>query len=489
MHKLRDRVIMTHIFLMIPLINHAQEIQTLEIETGVSMVLKAIDLQRIAVGNSQIVQATEINGREVIVFGKTKGATTVDLWLKAGRRQSYLINVKPSGLSRIHREINTLLKSIPNARSSIVGEKIVFEGEDLGDSDQSKIARFAARYPEVLDLTSQLGWDRMVLLDVQVIEIPSSRMQELGVRWDPGASSSMHTGVAWEGASSSLAQRPGEPLLDVPFPLKHPAGYFGLNALLNARLAALSKSGEAVILAQPQLLARSGSTASFLAGGEVPYASLDKDGKSTTTFKKYGVSLNITPNVDRHGAVRSKIEIEVSSVDTTISVPGGPAMKIRKASTEFNVRSGQTLVLGGFLSRERSTDRDGIPGVSEIPILGGLFGVNRDMTRQTELAIFVTPVVVDADHPQMRLQVNSGRDIVSSAFPESPRMQHPMQSQNPPNIKFQPQDSVQAKYPEQAIGTTDSPYFSGASSQWESAAEVEYQHAPALHTSQWEDPS
>ena len=486
---LRDKVIQTLLFLALPLTNFAQEIKSLEIETGASLVIKAIDMQRIAVGNSQIVQATDINGREVIVFGKTRGTTTVDIWLKSGRRQSYLIVVKPSGLSRIHREINTLLASIPNARSSIVGEKIVIEGEDLGDSDQSKIARFAARYPEVLDLTSQLGWDRMVLLDVQIIEIPSSRMQELGVRWDPGASSSMHTGVAWEGASSSLGQRPGESLLDVPFPVKHPAGYFGLNALLNARLAALSKSGEAVILAQPQLLARSGSTASFLAGGEVPYASVDKDGKSTTTFKKYGVSLNITPNVDRHGAVRSKIEIEVSSVDSTISVPGGPAMKIRKASTEFNVRSGQTLVLGGFLSRERSTDRDGIPGVSEIPILGGLFGVNREMARQTELAIFVTPVVVDAEHPQMRAQINSGRNIVSNAFPESPRLQHPVRNQHPSQLKHQNQSSFQANYQDQALGESKNSYFSGDSSQWESAVEIDQQHAPALSASQWEDPS
>ena len=460
------------ILLIFPLTNYSREIQTLELETGASIVLKAAEMQRIAVGNSQVVQATEINGREVIVFGKTRGATTVDIWLKGGRRNSYLVNVKPSGLKRIHREINTLLASIPNARSSIVGEKIVIEGEDLGDSDQAKIARFAARYPEVLDLTSQLGWDRMVLLDVQVIEIPSSRMQELGVRWDPGAASGMHTGVAWEGASSALGQRPGESLLDVPFPLKHPAGYLGLNALLNARLAALSKSGEAVILAQPQLLARSGSTAAFLAGGEVPYASVDKDGKSTTTFKKYGVSLNITPTVDRHAAVRSKIEIEVSSVDTTINVPGGPAMKIRKASTEFNVRSGQTLVLGGFISRERSTDRDGVPGVSDIPILGGLFGVNREMARQTELAIFVTPVVVDADHPQMRARVESGREIVSNAFPESPRLQHPIQSQK------QPESSE-----------SNNQYFSGESSQWESNDGSEHQHSFTLKSSQWEDPS
>jgi pilus assembly protein CpaC len=454
-------------FLLLPLTNFAQGTETIDLETGGSLVLKTRDIERIAVGNSQVVQASDINGQEVIVFAKTKGTTTVEIWLKGGRRNSYVVNVKPSGISRIHREISALLSTIPKARSTVVGEKIVIEGDDLGDADQAKIARFASRYPEVLDLTSQLGWDRMVLLDVQVLEIPSSRMQELGVRWDPGATSGIHAGVAWEGASSSISQRPGEALMDIPFPLKHPAGFLGLNTLLSARLAALSKSGEAVMLAQPQLLARSGSTASFLAGGEVPYASVDKDGKSNTTFKKYGVSLNITPNVDRHGAVRSKIEIEVSSVDTTINVPGGPAMKIRKASTEFNVRSGQTLVLGGFLSRERSSDRDGIPGMSDLPVLGGFFGVNREMTRQTELAIFVTPVVVDADHPQLQTRVESGRDIVSTSFPDPPRLQH----------KIFPQSQF------------ESPQFEGASSQWESSADADFSITPHSQTSQWEDPA
>lgn len=444
--------------------------QTLQLETGASIVLKASGIQRIAVGNSQIVQASELDGREVIVFGKKAGTTTLDIWLKSGRRQSYLLTVNSSGLSRIHQEIKLLLGSIPHAKSSVVGEKIVIEGEDLGDADRAKIARFAARYPEVLDLTSQLGWDRMVLLDVQVLELPTTRMQELGVRWDPGSSSAMHAGIAWDGASSVVAQRPGETVLDVPFPLKQSAGYFGLNALLSARIAALSKSGEAVVLAQPQLLARSGTTASFLAGGEVPYASVDKDGKSTTTFKKYGVSLNITPNVDRHGAVRSKIEIEVSSVDTTISVPGGPAMKIRKASSEFNVRSGQTLVLGGFLSRERSSDQDGLPIASEIPLIGGLFGVKRELSRQTELAIFVTPIVVDADHPQMRKRVQSAHEIVTQAFPEPTKLQQSVES----------------------LASQDISSFAGPLSQWESAQDaIQASDArqPVAHASQWEDPS
>ena len=406
----------------------------LDLETGASTVLKLKGVTRIAVGNSQIVQVTTVNPREVLIFGKTRGSTTVDIWVSDKKRHTYRIFVAPEGLSRIQEEISRLLKNIPQAHSRIAGDKLVIEGEDLNDADQLRIATLAKRYPEVIDFTSQLGWDKMILLDVQVLELPSSRMHELGVRWDPTSQGGLQTGLAWEGGSTSLMQRPGEAGLTLPFPLPQAAGYLGINALLSARLAALSKSGEAVVLAQPQLLARSGSTASFLAGGEVPYASVDKDGKSTTTFKKYGVSLNITPHADRNAAIRSRIEIEVSSVDTTITVPGGPALKIRKASTEFNVRSGQTLVLGGFISRERARDQDGLPGLAGIPVLGALFGVKREQERHTELAIFVTPMIVDPRDPGLAARVANAQGVLQESFPGAPALNTPLNHVEPSEL-------------------------------------------------------
>lgn len=401
---------------------YANEVNRISIDAGSSFVIPAPSIKRIAIGNGNIVQASAVNGKEVLVFGKNKGSTTLEIWLSNGKRMSYLIIVNPEGIKRIHEELNLLLKSIPNAKAIVAGDKVVIQGEDLSDADRIKIASLSSLYPEVIDFTSQQGWDRMVMLDVQVIELPSTRMQELGIRWDSSSTGGMQTGVAWESSSSSLINRPGSSALDLNYPAKNIAGMFGVNALLSARIAALTKSGEAVILAQPQLLARNGSTASFLAGGEVPYAAVDKDGRSTTVFRKYGVSLNITPHADRSGSIRSKLDIEVSSVDSTIAVPGGPALKVRRASTEFNVRSGQTLVVGGFLSRDRSIDRDGLPGLSEISLFGKLFGVERDQMRQTELAIFVTPIVVDADDPGMSSQIHRGKSILKDTFNENTRL-------------------------------------------------------------------
>jgi pilus assembly protein CpaC len=389
-------VCLASIVLLLPFNAMGQE--SLKLEVGSSTVLKLAKVERLAIGNGEVVQATVINQNEIVVFGKKSGSTTLDIWRTTGKRASYQIRVAPEGFSRVQEDIKSLLKTIPMARSSVVGDKLIIEGENLSDSDQAKISRLAQRYPELLDFTSQVGWDKMVLLDVQVIEIPSARLQEMGVRWD-----------------SSL-----------PLPLSGAGGLPGMRGVLSARLSALAQTGEATILAQPQLLARSGATASFEAGGEVPYTTTNKDGRTSTSFKKYGVSLNITPQVDRNFAVRSKIEIEVSSVDQTLASSSGPALKVRRASTEFNVRSGQTLVLGGFLSRERTRDREGVPGLSDIPVAGGLFGVNRDHYRETELAIFVTPVVVNAEHPGMTQRVYNAAMIVEQEFGSLPRLNTPV---------------------------------------------------------------
>jgi pilus assembly protein CpaC len=373
----------------------AIESQEIRLEVGGSYYLKVKEPTRIAVGNSQIVQASPTGQSGILIFGKSRGVTTVNVWSAGEQHQSIIISVAAGGFEQSFRLISRLLQDIPAAKVSKAQDKIVIEGSNLSDQDRARVAQIVARYPDVLDLTGAVGWDRMVLLDVQVIELPSTRIDELGLRWNTGSAGNIYGGFAWDGSPQAVISRPGVTADALTYPATKLMGILGVSALLNARLHALSQTGEAVILAQPQLLTRSGSTANFLAGGEVPYSTTDKDGRTHTAFKKYGISLNITPQAHSSGTVRSTIEIEVSSVDPTISLPSGPALRVRKASTEFNVGSGQTLVLGGFVSREWSSERDGLPGLSGLPIVGGLFGTERKIERQTELAILVTPNIVD----------------------------------------------------------------------------------------------
>ncbi|KGE01523.1 secretion protein [Achromobacter sp. RTa] len=396
--------------------------EMLELQVGETRILSHPGVRRVAIGNGQVLGAVAAEGRDVVVFARAEGVSSMHVWTGAGRAKAYELRVVAAGAPRLRAEVRDLLARIPGARSSEVGGRILIEGDDLSDDDRSRIAALAERYPAVLDFTGQVGWDRMVLLDVQVVEIPTSRLKEMGVRWDGVSQGGINAGLAWDGGSLGRLNRPGEAVIETARPVTAAAGYFGVNALLSARIAALAQSGEAVMLAQPQLLARSGASATFLAGGEVPYASTDSRGNPTTMFKPYGVSLRITPRIDRNGVIRSLIEVEASSVDTSLSVAGGPALRTRRASTEFNVRSGNTLVIGGFLSRERASEVNGLPWLQDVPILGALFSSRRYQLRETELAIFVTPKIISQGEPAMADRVRRGRDALDAAFPEPPRL-------------------------------------------------------------------
>ncbi|WP_298016605.1 pilus assembly protein N-terminal domain-containing protein [uncultured Castellaniella sp.] len=400
----------------------------ISLQAGEVRVLGIPGVARVAVGDGQIVNAVSTDDREVILFARKPGFSTLHAWTADGQVSRYAVEVAPEGARQLRDELRAVLERIPGARITSLGDKLLIEGDELSDADRQRLAELGRRYPQLLDFTGAVGWDQMVLLDVQVVEVPKTLMRELGLRWDPQSAGGLTAGAGWDGGSRRFADRPGESVLPLVFPAARAAGYFGLNALLSARLNLLAQDGRAVVLAQPQLLARSGATAEFLAGGEVPYSTVDRNGNTQTAFKPYGVSLRITPSVERSGAVRSRIEVEVSSIDTALSVPGGPSLKTRRTATEFNVRSGQTLVLAGFLSRDTADNVDRVPGLGSLPVLGALFKSTRFQRNETELAILVTPQLVTAAHPDVRTRVGRAAAVLRQAFPQAPGLMNPIRS-------------------------------------------------------------
>ena len=365
---------------------------SLSLEAGSAHVVRLEGIKQVAVGNSQLIQASAVSAREVILFAKQVGTTTVDIWTHKQGHHSYQVSITTAGLQQRLREVEAVLKELRGVSARLAGQHIVVEGHEVSSETRKRLEQLLARYPDVVDLTSAIPWDQMVMLDVKVLELPRQTLQEIGVHWQPSPNGGLHAGAAFKLGSSGLK-------LMQEGPLTGAGALFGMNEVLNARLQAMTQSGQAVLLAQPQLIARSGSPASFQAGGEVPYAFVDKEGKRTTLFKKYGVMLNVTPEVDRHGAIRAKVDIEVSSIDPTISTEAGPAIRTRKTSTEFNVKSGQTLVLGGFISNEK------------VDAQQGFMGVSKAQQRQVELAIFLTPVIVTPDHPDLMARVVRAQTI------------------------------------------------------------------------------
>jgi len=379
-----------------------ESLPQITLDVGQTFNLATPGVARVAVGSGQVVQAAAVEGREVVLFGRGEGTSSVQIWRRGQRTLTYTVHVRPAGFTAMRAEVQALLQHVPNARSSVAGDSIVIEGDGLSDDDRTRIAALAERYPRIVDFTGQVGWDNMVMLDVQVVELPRSRLREFGLGWDLQSAAPPRSGVQWQ-----------FPAVAAPAPRQ-----WLLQAGVSARLNALAERGDAMMLARPQLIARSGSTASFLAGGEVPYTSVQRDERSETRFKPYGVRLTITPHIDATGGVRCRIEVEASAIDGSLSLPAGPALRTRRASTEFNVPSGRTLVLGGFLSRETSVQRSGLPLLGDIPGIGALFSVQRESRRDTELAIFVTPTIMGAEHPVHARRLERADRQLRAAFPE-----------------------------------------------------------------------
>jgi pilus assembly protein CpaC len=376
---------------------------------GESRVFPTPNVGRVAVGNGALLTAAALDEKEVILFANAPGTSSLFVWNNDGRYQRVKVNISASDTTRHLREIAAFLAGIPKATTAIIGDKVIVEGDDLSDVDLARIDQLATRYPQIVNFTNRLGWEQMVLMDVKVVEFPVNQLKELGLKW--GAAGGAAVGAIWapfrrgdDPASIAVVtgQNNAPPITGVGSDKLIPPSSLNirsvLNLGLNATLNALAQEGKTVVLAEPQLSARNGSRANFLAGGEFPYTVSTINGP-TVLFKPYGVKLDIVPRVGRNGVIRATIDTEFSQIDSSVSTISGPALLTRKTSTEFNVKSGETIVISGLVQREQSNDIDKVPGLGDIPLLGALFRSKRFQNKETELVVFVTPTVVDANTP------------------------------------------------------------------------------------------
>ena len=151
------------------------------------------------------------------------------------------------------------------------------------------------------------------------------------------------------------------------------------------------------ILAEPNLTTVSGETASFLAGGEVPFGTTDANGNATIVFKPFGISLSFTPTLLDRDRISINVRPEVSQVGGPAGSIGGISVRgltTRRAETTVELGDGQSLVLAGLLQRNINETISKVPGLGDIPILGALFRSENFINEETELMIIVTPYIV-----------------------------------------------------------------------------------------------
>jgi pilus assembly protein CpaC len=174
---------------------------------------------------------------------------------------------------------------------------------------------------------------------------------------------------------------------------------------IDVAINALEQRGLARSLAEPNLTALSGDTASFLAGGEYPIPVSGTNNSISVEYKRYGVGLAFTPTVLRDGVINLKIEPEVSQFDVNNAIalgpglPPVPALIVRRASTTLELRDGQSFVIGGLLQNINKANQEQIPWLGDVPVLGALFASRSFQKDETDLAIIVTPRIVRPARP------------------------------------------------------------------------------------------
>jgi pilus assembly protein CpaC len=172
---------------------------------------------------------------------------------------------------------------------------------------------------------------------------------------------------------------------------------------IQAMINALEQKGVARSLAEPNLVALSGDTASFLAGGEFPFPVQSTNNAISIEFKKFGVGLAFTPTVMATSLINLKIEPEVSQIDPSNVVRVGgveiPSLIVRRANTTIELRDGQSFAIAGLLQSINSVNQNQLPWIGNIPILGALFRSSSYQKQETDLVIIVTPRIVRPTRP------------------------------------------------------------------------------------------
>jgi pilus assembly protein CpaC len=258
----------------------------------------------------------------------------------------------------------------------------------------------------MINLTNfaQVGNQKMIYMNVQITEFNTNKLSELGINWVTNingpsggyASEDSNTGAisVLTNASNPLTLPSGS---GAPTNANNSLSYFGIATEITSKLNFAINNGDAMLLAAPVLSARSGGEAEFLSGGEVPIPVPGGLGTTSIEYKEFGIILRIKPQADNNGNIVAEVETELSNVDDSLAVDNTPGFRTRKTATDVSLKDGQTLVLSKLVSNEISKNTTAIIGLSKIPILGALFRSSNFRNARSELVIFVTPHIFNAD--------------------------------------------------------------------------------------------
>ena len=364
----------------------------------------------VTVGDPEVADVNPLTDHALSILGKKIGTTRVSVYAE-DKKLVGIFDVEVS--YDITRLTNELRRRFPGSqiKASTVNGRIMLSGEVVDAATLDKAVTIARQFgPEIINTVSVMS-PQQVLLEVRFIEISRSAGRELGVQWNRvGNNSIINIGNRQSPnnlpiTAASIAGETAAGVISGASPFGFLIGRLvAAGVKTDVMINALEEKGIARSLAEPNLVALSGDTASFLAGGEYPVPISGSFGQVTVDYKKYGVGLAFTPTVLGRGLINMKIVPEVSQIDTnhTVTVSQGvnvPALIVRRASTTVELRDGQSFVIGGLLQTDNKNAIEQLPWLGSVPVLGALFSSKSYQKNETDLAIIVTPHLVRPARP------------------------------------------------------------------------------------------
>lgn len=373
----------------------------LRFSVGRSELIDAPGVERVAIGDGAIAQVEVIDTTDqVLLIGLAPGRTDLRIWSKTQRSQYLEVEIVERERSNQASDVEYLASRIAGVALENINGQWVMTGQPSNPTAARRLTQLIEAHPSVGDFTDppDLAATPTVQLQARFVELRKSAMQQIGLKWNtqsPGISFSYASDLQ---TNDSFRNDLGDflPNDQLPLDIGQANRHLGVGLKLSAMIDLLDDSGQAQIIAEPMLSTMSGASAQFQAGGEVPIPVRGEQGDTNVTFKDYGILLKVAPQVTNSGLIRTRVEVEVSDIDESVSVLGVPGFSVRNAQTEMNGPSGQTLLIAGLIDEKQSQAVSQLPGLGNLPIIGRLFQSRRFQNDETELVVLITPRITRA---------------------------------------------------------------------------------------------
>jgi len=395
----------------------AQSAEDLRMTVGKSIVIDyPADIRQISTSNPDIVDASPVTAREILMHGKGLGSATMVVWSKTGERMFYNVNVELNldPLRRLLQDTFPGEKLTAASSRDSISLNGTASSKDVGDRAVALAANFGKTIVNNLQFTPG-GIERQILLRVKFAELDRQREQQFGVNLIgmPGLTNLGTTTQAFSPpVPASMIQGNGPSPISNQLSISQALNIFAFNTKLNlaAFIKALQQESILQILAEPNLVTTNGMAANFLVGGEFPVPVLQggaNSGAVTVQFREFGIRLTFTPQITVNNTIKMYLKQEVSTTDFTNAVQINgftiPALSTRRAETNVELAEGQSFVVAGLVDNREQESFAKIPLLGSLPIFGQLFRSRDEKKSRTELVMLVTPEItmpLNASDPQ-----------------------------------------------------------------------------------------